>query len=329
MAKRIEKWDILKFILIFFVVMGHLIDNIYVKTDWMKSMFLFIYTFHMPVFIFVSGLFSKKTVNQKRYDKIIGYLFMYFISKIVIFIARLISYGELSFSAFTEGGLPWYMFAMFVFSLVTIAVRNIDPKYIFVFFIVLSCVVGYDSKLGDMLSLPRLFVFYPFYFAGYCLEPNKVVRFLNKRYLRIISAVVLIILAVVVFVWVDSCYWLRPLITGRHPYSRLGNNADFGALYRLAYYIIAFVVGAAVICLTPNKLGNGTVARLGSRSLQVYVLHYFFIHLYGGFVGTNLFPNHPAIVIISLSVIITLLCSMKFWEPVFDKIFNPKLKKIQ
>ena len=328
-AKRIEKWDILKFILIFFVVMGHLIDNIYDKTDWMKSMFLFIYTFHMPVFIFISGLFCKKTVNEKKYDKIIGYLFLYYIAKIVIFLARLIAYGKLSFSAFEEGGLPWYMFAMFIFPLVTIAIRNISPRYVFVFFIILACFAGYDDKLDDLLSLQRLFVFYPFYFAGYCLEPNKVVEFLDKKYLKVISAVVIAVLALILFLRVDSCYWLRPLITGRHPYSKLGDNADFGALYRLAYYVVVFIVGAAVICITPNRIGSGAIARLGSRSLQVYVLHYFIIYVYAGFVGTNLFPNHPSVVIIGLSVIITLLCSFKFWEPLFNKILNPQIRKTE
>lgn len=326
-SKRIEKWDILKFFLIFLVVVGHLLDRNSDMADWQRSLFLFIYTFHMPVFVFVSGLFSKRNVDEKRYDKIIGFLFIFFITKIVIFFAKLIAYGKLSFSAFEEGGLPWYMFAMFAFPLITIAVRKISPKYILIFAVILSCVAGYDSDLGELFSIQRIFVFYPFYYLGYCLEPNKIVKALDKKYLKIISAVVLIILALVLFIRVDSCYQFRPILTGRHPYIKLNENNDFGGLYRLAYYLIAFIVGGAVVCLTPNSLGKGKIASMGSRSIQVYILHYPLVYFYDGFIGSKFLPEYPVYIVIGLSVAITLLCSQKFLEAPLSRILNPPLKK--
>ena len=129
-VKRIQKWDILKFVLIFLVVFGHVVDTYFDQSGWAKSLIVIIYSFHMPVFVFVSGLFSKKNIQLKRYDKIIGYLFMYFAVKIIIAFGRLIATGEMGFSVLSEGGLPWYMLAMFVFPLVAIAVRNF-PQSIF------------------------------------------------------------------------------------------------------------------------------------------------------------------------------------------------------
>ena len=69
-TKRIAKWDNLKLFLIFTVVEGHIADTFYEYCNDMKSVFLFIYLFHMPAFIFLSGLFSKKTVDGNNYKKV-------------------------------------------------------------------------------------------------------------------------------------------------------------------------------------------------------------------------------------------------------------------
>ena len=59
-AMRIAKWDNLKLFLIFTVVVGHISDLFYGSCSDMKGLFVFIYTFHMPAFIFISGYLSKK-----------------------------------------------------------------------------------------------------------------------------------------------------------------------------------------------------------------------------------------------------------------------------
>ena len=84
MAKRIEKWDVLKFVLIFTVVLGHIADYYAAESQVMQGLYMFIYTFHMPLFIFVSGLFSKRTVNEFRIDKIFGYIVVYLFLKLLL-----------------------------------------------------------------------------------------------------------------------------------------------------------------------------------------------------------------------------------------------------
>ena len=56
-------FDNLKFILIFLVVFGHLVGITYKETQIEKSIYFFIYLFHMPAFIIVSGYFSKNIKN--------------------------------------------------------------------------------------------------------------------------------------------------------------------------------------------------------------------------------------------------------------------------
>lgn len=323
-TKRIEKWDILKFILIFLVVFGHVVDTYFDNSGWAKSLIVIIYSFHMPVFVFVSGLFSKKNISEKRYEKITGYLFMYFITKIIIALGRAIVTGEMGFSILSEGGLPWYMLAMFAFQLVTIALRNISPRYVLIFSVVLSCFAGYDIEIDDKFCLMRLIVFFPFFYLGYMLKPKKVAKFFNSVPLKLFSAIILITFITVVFLYPDDFYVLRPLLTGRNSYELLMDAYSFGALIRLAYYAAVTIIGAAVVCLVPKRLGSGGIARLGSRTLQIYSLHYFFIYLYVGLVGRNILPEHPAIMSILLAVLIVIICSFKFWEPVFNRLMNPK-----
>ena len=55
--KRIYLFDNIKFLLILLVVIGHLIEHSpMLKTqDCFRGIFLYIYAFHMPLFIFISG----------------------------------------------------------------------------------------------------------------------------------------------------------------------------------------------------------------------------------------------------------------------------------
>ena len=83
-GKRNYYIDNLKFILITLVVVGHFA----IKMTYMapiQSLLYFIYLFHMPCFIFVSGFLAKRinAGGKLRIDKILGMLWLYFIFKLI------------------------------------------------------------------------------------------------------------------------------------------------------------------------------------------------------------------------------------------------------
>lgn len=336
MTKRLEKWDILKFLLIFLVVLGHFIEasnpllNDY---DKFKMVLFFIYSFHMPLFIFVSGLFSKKNINEKRYNKIFSYFLLYFWTKIFLTIARYISTGKLTFSLFNERGLPWYAIAIFFYCLITIFLKRFSRIYVLIFLIVIGCLAGLDKNLNDFLAISRCVVYFPFFFLGYCLDPSKVADYFNKPIFKIISAVIIILFVVGIFFYIDDIYFLKRLFTGRYPYSKLKNWSSYGIVLRAVCYLISAVIGAAVISLTPSKIGkNGLIAKLGSRTLQTYMLHYVFVYIM--FTGLhidkliiNFLPNWPELIVFPLSLAVTLICSLKIFEKPINMLINPKLRK--
>ncbi len=65
MAKRDSFFDALKGVLIFLVVLGHMLELNKATSDTSVVLWDFIYLFHMPLFIFVSGYFSKNINFEK------------------------------------------------------------------------------------------------------------------------------------------------------------------------------------------------------------------------------------------------------------------------
>ena len=64
--KRIFLFDNVKFLLIVLVVTGHFLLRYVDNYCHYRSLFLFIYSFHMPLFIFISGLFHKNAGIRKK-----------------------------------------------------------------------------------------------------------------------------------------------------------------------------------------------------------------------------------------------------------------------
>ena len=78
--ERIYKFDNVKFLAIMLVVIGHCIGPCYDDSDIFRSGFVFIYSFHMPLFIFISGLFVKEYKQGDKFpmQKIAYYLVLGF-----------------------------------------------------------------------------------------------------------------------------------------------------------------------------------------------------------------------------------------------------------
>ena len=332
LTQRSQKWDILKFFMIFLVVLGHVAEFFTAESQAMRNLFTFIYTVHMPIFIFVAGLFSKKTVNEKRYDRIFGYLVLYFARKLLPYLYTFSGAKAVGVSLFTESGVSWFMLAIFAFNLMTIAMKSFSPVFISVFAVIIACAAGYDANVNDFLAISRIIIFYPFFWLGYCTDREKLKKICENKKAKIISAAVIIIFVAVIVVLGDDIYSLKPLLTGRRAYPFIENAPKWGFLFRLGYYAVSCAVSFAVIVLTPNKTPKGIVAKLGQRTLAVYVFHYFAIHfLFNVFdLGTILStPSGSAKIwlIVPLSLIITLIFSAGIFDKAVQFVLNvPKRK---
>lgn len=253
MSKRYYQFDNLKFFLILCVVVGHFVD-LHIKSPDFKSVFIFIYTFHMPLFLFIAGMFHKNTNIAK---KVVSYIILGYIYKIAIFVTRFYIYGNRDIKIYflSETGAPWFMFAMAVFTLVSYLLRDVNKKSLFILWVLIACFTGYDSNVGTHLILSRLIVFFPFYHLGTMIKPDVLQSISSKKTHKLLALVVVIAYGLLCVVQLDRIYLLRHLFTGQNPFQAA--VYPYGCVFRLLCYLITTIVSLALIVLTPPPENSG------------------------------------------------------------------------
>ena len=326
---RIAKWDNLKFVLIYFVVLGHFIGIFKCDSFFLKGLQFFIYTFHMPAFLFISGLFSKRTIDERRYDKVFPYFFLYIFMKGLRFVVHFLIHGKTSsFSFWSESGVPWFALTLLLCYLITIAVSHFPSSYVMIMAVCIGILAGYDCDLGDFLTGMRTLTFYPFFFAGYCVPIKKVTEFTEKKIVKVFSFGLLLAVLTGSFLFETRVYNKLGFLKGKASYAAL-HFERYGGIFRGTYYVIALALILAVIALTPSV--NCFVTKWGSRTLQVFALHFSALRILQD--GMNLkgimkelTPNYYGYLIPLMAFILTSILSAGVFEPFFRWLMHPVKK---
>lgn len=273
---RIDKWDNYKLLLILLVVIGHLMKAHLDYSRTARIAYWFIYLFHMPAFIMVSGMFAKASIRAKRYDRAYSFLILYFLIKILMFLFRMINGDRISMSLLSASGIEWYAFALFVYYLLTMFLQQFEKKQMLFLAIAMGCVAAYDSSIGDKFVLARMITFYPFFLSGFYMESDKVITFTEKKWFKIVAIIAVLIAAAVSVFYVDEVYWTIDLIKGNESYRAVARDIrSFSVLFRLAQYIISMLLTFSVLALVPS--GKLPFSYIGRRTLPIYALHYIVI----------------------------------------------------
>lgn len=327
--------DNLKSVLIFFVVIGHFAEAALSQSDVFKSMFIWLYFFHMPLFIFISGFLSKRlTQNKERtLQKSFEYFTLYLIMKFSLSLVKSFCTGkEIAFSLFSETSVPWYLFAMILMYLTSFALRNFNQKLVFGLFVVLALFVGYDKEVRDFFVLSRFIVFYPFFILGLNCTEATLKKLKSLKFLLPLAIIVILGSIAIAYLYPDIVYEFRPMLTARNPYTSLDDPLEtYGPLCRLFVYLVGSVIGLAILIVTP-KLNFGYLSKVGARTLPIFFFHrqilwvFDKIELYNilqyklGSLGGN-------IIWLLLGVLLTFVLSIKLFEIPFTWWHNLLLKK--
>lgn len=325
--KRNDYFDNLKFILITFVVVCHFALKLtYVKE--IKYILYFIYIFHMPCFVFVNGFFAKRlnAGGRLRADKILSVFLLYLIFKIGNASLAYLFNQPAGFNLFKDRSAPWYLLALCIWYLSVPLLESIKPVYLLSGSFLIGLMAGYIKSIGDIFSLSRVFVFFPFFIIGFILSRDKLDRFLNKR-IRIPA--VLYMAAVfcgLVLFWGRLKPYIN-IIYGSSPYAKsFGKEAIYGAFIRMAWYLLAVSLSAALMLLVPRCRLFFTV--LGERTLQVYMTHIWVrnaLAYAGFFAAVKAGPTYYAVSVFFGSILLTFLLSNRLLKKVFDLLMAPKL----
>lgn len=257
MKERNLKLDNAKGILITLVVIGHMLLPIQGTTRGVTNFFYMIYAFHMPAFVFISGLLAQHIYTrvpkpaqattgnraqrrQHRAANAVGdrqmasravaqlttsggvsgaavateghfngrrwclTLWLYLLFQFILFFSEIPAYGRTTrFPDFLHtSGAPWYLLALLLWYLMIpffYAYRGkvlpVGIPYSLIAWILLtimSLAGGYLASgvlagLGDFLALDRVIAFVPFFFAGYFIGPERLMRFLDAEQERTLS----------------------------------------------------------------------------------------------------------------------------------------------
>lgn len=321
-SERIYLYDNIKFFTILLVVIGHAIDFITDQSNntFERSLFLTIYSIHMPLFIFISGLFLKPMNKSTKFpkQKVISFILIGISMRILITILNLLIGNGIEYSVFNMyDSLTWFMGAMAVFISILWLFREYDTKILFLFSVLIGCMAGYDDFLGDKLSLMRIFVFLPFFVLGYMIKPEQLSNlFLDKR-IKFISAIVTAGFILLFFINTDM-YFLRQMFTGRNSFHFLDDLYCNGFLIRLLCYLISAVFGFAVMSLISSKNLN-FISFAGTKTLQIYFWHKVFLIILERFKVYKIISSvtndiAATLIYILIAVGITLICTL----PVFS-----------
>ena len=273
--RRIAYFDNVKFLLITLIVIGHTIDISVVPDHAMaKAAFAFIYSFHVPLFIFVSGLFvdRKKLTGDYVAKKVVWFALLGFAAKLIPEIVPVACDGrDFRFSLLSDPGLAWFMFVTAEYYLFAFVLKNINPKVILVASVVIGLFVGYDNTIGDFLYLSRFVVYFPFFWIGFMLNPQDVEEFTRRPVVKAIGAVIVVAFAMLCVLRTNSVYRYRGLFTGRNSFEAVGAIEHCTWVNRAIAYAITTGMGMGVLAIVPH-IHLPVISAAGKRTLQIYLL---------------------------------------------------------
>ncbi|WP_068673890.1 acyltransferase family protein [Oceanobacillus sp. Castelsardo] len=316
--KRNAFIDNAKVLFIFLVVFGHMIQPFTFDSGKVNTLYLWIYTFHMPAFIMVSGFFAKGSSDKGYIWNLIRKLLVPYIIFQGIYTLFYYSVGNEGWK--TEPFEPhwslWFLLSLFCWHLLLIVYKKWPAKIGIPLSVAIGLVVGFFNEIGHTFSLSRTLVFFPFFLIGFHLTQKQLL--LVKRPVAKVASV-FVMIAVAVFLYyipnIDSGWFLQS-----KPYAELGAG-EYNAAIRLVVYITAAFMTASILAWVPERNLNW-VTELGKRTLFVYLLHGFFIQIFRHYelFQLNTFIHFIGIVILSALIVIVLSSKpiMAITQPIIE-----------
>lgn len=273
---RSAYFDNAKAILIYLVVLGHLMSGYLMENQYIDTLYLVIYLFHMPAFILISGHFSK-TIKSKNDLKKIGktLLLPYIVFQLLYTLYYKNVFGDrVVFEIFEPRYALWFLLSMAIWKLLLWAFGS--HKLMVLISIVLSLVIGYISEVNEWLSLARTFFFFPFFLLGYYLNRENFMKLKNKLNIGIAS---ILGIGILIFVYGYGDVRWKEWFFGRIPYEDISYGIlEIGALSRLAVYGAMFIATYIFLSLVPKK--QQWYTDIGGKTLVVYLLHLFVVRAF-------------------------------------------------
>lgn len=266
--------DNIKTTLIALVVLGHLVEPLIADSRWCRTVYLTIYTFHMPLFVLISGLFAR---NNPASPRKLAQVIIPFIGFSLLYEgSEFLASGKASHSLanWQPFWILWYLWSLCLWRCCLPLFQKL--KHPVLTAVVIAIGAGYIESVGYTLGIARTLTFLPYFVLGASLNPAAM----RTQRISQLSAAGLIL--AVGMMWMNAESFNHQWLWGSQSYLALGHAEWYAGGVRLCLLLLGLAVGIAFVSLIPDQPTGWTAA--GCRVLYVYLWHGFFIK---GMVGSG------------------------------------------
>lgn len=303
MTTRNSYLDLVKTVLIYLVTLGHTVQMIGYKNDqwafWYDPVFKFIYSFHMPLFIAISGYFTYISLYKRD-------TFSFIKNRASSILVPLLCWGIITFTiqsivnqSFSKNiEWFWFIWALLIFSGVACVAKSLKIDNIY--FWILSTIVLACLPLNRFL-FNWINTLYPFFAIGYLVarfDLSQIIKFIQKT-----QIIIFIVSIIGIIHWDKPDYlYITPLSIN---YLQIN-------IFRLVTATLCSISFLCIIYWIYKKLlkeNVGTmVLNIGKETLALYLMQACFFHFYTLWVIPK-YPDlkHNDIVSILISFVILLV----------------------
>ena len=269
MKNRDNKFDFIKGILIILVVIGHAIQVLYGidnKEVWYNPIFNIVYTFHMPLFIFISGYFFSSSLKysfsillEKKATRLLVPTFIWSTVILLIWGTATEWQDVKPFKVYTIYKSYWYLICIFVLTFTYyIIVKNKFIKLIILLIYIVS-VIFYDYLPWTIFKDCQVIRQFAIFGLGILYQSKWKNLMAQSKFYKYIF------LASDVFTIIGIRYF--------YGY----NMMDFPPIIRIidgicCSMLVFIILSNSYNPIKNNKIINGFVY-LGKNSLAIYLIH--------------------------------------------------------
>lgn len=313
-------FDNAKALLIVCVVLGHTLSGLLGEARWLDSLYLFIYTFHMPAFIFVTGYYARVLRTKKDWWKLTkAVVIPYFILQFAYtaYYIYVLDF-DVAFNLFEQSrwGL-WFLVSLFCWRIMLPLFTR--SKWMIVVALIMALIAGELSFISEPYSLSRTLFFFVFFIAGYHLsvEPIKA----RAKKMKFVGAAIFVTLFTSIY-FLGETAW-KEWLFGRLPYAQIEPFlVESGSVNRLLVYTICAVATFAFLAIVPRRNFNWTI--IGQRTMAIYVFHLAIVQTFRETTVYDSLRETGQYAVFFLFVFLTVvICA----HPFFTKLIQGDVKK--
>ena len=327
--ERIAYFDNVKGVLIALVVLGHVISPVIATNPYANLLHHTIYLFHMPLFVFTTGLFSASVFSSGtlKVERILSYTLLA-LGLQLFAVLPFHSLEELLGNLFIFNSAAWYLFSCATWFALTPLIDRLKPIPALVASTCIALVAGGLPQLGDFLALSRTLVFLPWFVGGRLTQPANVQNFIHRRRLSAPLAIggALVLIAYAFFHNAVEQYFY--LAYGALPYQ---GSFLVGVTGRLGFTAAALLASCTLLSITSGK-PIPLLSILGRRTLEIFVLHRFvrmalrFVGFYG-IPAVEFTPEGLALLVLA-SCAVTGVSALPIWTRPIQAIAHLQWKAV-